>query len=255
MGKRNGSLYLYPKSRSPMKLDILAIAAHPDDVDLCAAGTLAKHIEEGRTAGIIDLTRGELGTRGTPELRLQEAEKAAGILRLSIRDNLGMADGFFRNDPDHQIPIIQKIRQYRPSIVLTNAMSDRHPDHGRAAQLVSEACFYSGLIKVETSLGNEVQKAWRPNAVYHFIQDRYMKPDVVVNITDHFQKKMEAIRAFASQFHQADSDEPETPLSRPDFMDFLEARSREFGRPAGFTFGEGFVTERPAGIEDLLSLQ
>ncbi len=237
-----------------MKLDILAIAAHPDDVELCCAGTLLRQVGLGQKAGVVDLTRGELGTRGTPELRLQEAEAASKVLGLEVRDNLSLPDGFFQNDRAHQLPIIIKIRQYRPDVVLTNAIHDRHPDHGRASELVSQACFYAGLKKIETELDGQPQEAWRPRAVYHFIQDRHVHPDLIVDITDQFEQKMEAIRCFASQFYDPGSQEPETPLSTPEFLEFLEARAREFGRPIGVAYGEGFTTERPLGVDRLNGL-
>src|ERR1035437_9510045 len=187
-----------------MKLDIFAIGAHPDDVELSCAGTILKHIALGKKCGILDLTAGELGTRGSAELRLTEATNAAKILGVSVRDNLKIADGFFKNDKEHQLEIIKKIREYQPEIVLCNAVSDRHPDHGRSAALVSEACYYSGLIRIETKLNGVNQQAWRPKAVYHYIQDRQLKPDFVVDVTSFFEKKMEAIQAFKSQFYNPD---------------------------------------------------
>ncbi len=232
-----------------MELDILAIAAHPDDVELCCSGTLSKHIKAGYKVGVVDLTQGELGSRGNAELRLQEADDSAKALGLSLRDNLKLDDGFFVNDRAHQLRIIEAIRRYRPRIILSNAVEDRHPDHGRASRLVSDAVFYAGLPKVE--LENSNDEAWRPEFVLHFIQDRYIVPDLVVDISAHFEKKMETIKCFRSQFFDPDSDEPETPLSRPDFLDFVEARAREFGRPIGAEFGEGFTTERPIGVPEL----
>lgn len=237
-----------------MKLHILAIAAHPDDVELSCAGTLLKHGSLGYQCGILDLTCGELGTRGSGELRLQEAAAAAEILGIKVRDNLKMADGFFRNDEVHQLQIIQKIRYYQPDIVLCNAVSDRHPDHGRAAQLVSEACFYSGLRRVSTQWNGQEQKEWRPKAVYHYIQDRQLKPDIVVNVTEFVEKKMEAIRAFKSQFYDPNSKEPESPISVKNFLDVVKGKMSLFGRDAGFEYGEGFTVERTPGIEDLFKL-
>lgn len=237
-----------------MELDILAIAAHPDDVELCCSGTLSRQIKAGYKAGIVDLTQGEMGTRGTAEIRHQEAQDSAKALGLELRDNLKMDDAFFSNDREHQLKIVEAIRHYRPSIVLTNAVRDRHPDHGRAGQLVSDAIFYAGLPKVELSGPAKEFEAWHPRLVLHFIQDRYIHPDIVVDISDHFEKKMETIRCFRSQFYDPHSDEPETPLSRPEFLDFVEARAREFGRPIGAEFGEGFTTERPLGVPDLGSL-
>ncbi len=237
-----------------MELEILAIAAHPDDVELCCSGTLSKHIKAGHKAGVVDLTQGEMGTRGNAELRLQEAEDSRKALGLKLRDNLKMDDAFFTNDREHQLRIVEAIRRYRPRILITNAVRDRHPDHARASQLVSEAAFYAGLPKVELEGQAHKLEAWRPEFLLHFIQDRYITPDIVVDISEHFEKKMEAIRCFRSQFYDPESDEPETPLSRPDFLDFVEARAREFGRPVGASFGEGFTSERPIGVPDLGSL-
>lgn len=238
-----------------MKLDILAIGVHPDDVELSCSGTLLKHIAAGKKCGILDLTSGELGTRGSGPLRLQEAAEAAKILGVSIRKNLGMADGFFKNDTEHQLAIIKVIREYRPEIILCNAVTDRHPDHGRSSQLVSEACFYSGLRKIETEAGGKKQEAWRPKAVYHYIQDRHLKPDFIVDITDVVEKKMEAIQAFRSQFYNPGSDEPESPISVKNFLDVVKGKMSLFGRDAGFDFAEGFTTERSIGITDLFDLK
>lgn len=237
-----------------MKLHILAIAAHPDDVELSCSGTLLKHTALGYDCGILDLTSGELGTRGNAELRLLEAAEAAKILGLKVRDNLKMADGFFKNDKDHQLEIIKKIRQYKPELVLCNAVSDRHPDHGRASQLVSEACFYSGLRKIQTTLNGVEQQAWRPKAVYHYIQDRHMQPDVVVDVTEFVEQKMQAIKAFKSQFYDPDSKEPESPISVKNFLDVVKGKMQLYGRDAGFEFAEGFTVERAPGIKDLFNL-
>lgn len=236
-------------------VDILAIGVHPDDVELSCAGTLLKHMAAGYTAGIIDLTQGELGTRGSAELRLREAEKAAQVLGVKFRENLGMADGFFVNDRLHQYKLIEKIRQYRPKIVLCNAVRDRHSDHGRAAELVRDSCFYSGLRKIETAYNHEVQEPWRPTAVYHYIQDRALEPDVIVDVTPFVEKKMEAIRAFNSQFYKPGSEEPETPISTKDFFDVVTAKMRVWGRTIGVEFGEGFTTERIIGVDDLVTLK
>jgi len=237
-----------------MKLHILAIAAHPDDVELSCSGTLLKQISLGYKCGVLDLTCGELGTRGSGELRLQEAADAAKILGLSVRDNLKMADGFFRNDEAHQLQIIQKIRKYQPDVVLCNAVSDRHPDHGRAAKLISEACFYSGLRRIETLLEGHIQKEWRPKAVYHYIQDRQLKADFVVDVTEFVEKKMEAIGAFKSQFYDPNSKEPESPISVKNFLDVVKGKMSMFGRDAGFDFAEGFTVERTPGVDDLFKL-
>jgi len=233
-----------------MKLDILAIGVHPDDVELSCSGTLLKHISMGKKCGILDLTCGELGTRGTAEIRLQEAQQAAKIMGISVRDNLKMADGFFENNKEHQLKIIQKIREYQPEIVLCNAISDRHPDHGRAAQLVSEACFYSGLRRIETN-----HPAWRPKVVYHYIQDRQLKPDFVVDVTSFVDKKMEAIQAFKSQFYNPDSKEPESPISTKNFLEVVKGKMAVFGRDAGYDYAEGYTVERTIGISNLFDLK
>lgn len=237
-----------------MKVDILAFAAHPDDVEISCGGTIARHIAEGRTVGIIDLTRGELGTRGSAELRLKEAEASKRILGLQVRENLGMADGFFTIDMEHKMRIVEIIRKYRPDVVLANSIHDRHPDHGRASQLVSEGCFLAGLPKVVTTQNGEAQVAWRPKAVYHYIQDRYISPDIVFDVTPFFEKKLEAIKAFSSQFHDPESDEPQTPISGEDFFDFLRGRAKEFGRPIGVKYAEGFTAERHVGVRSFFDL-
>lgn len=236
-------------------IDILAIGVHPDDVELSCAGTLLKHIAEGYTVGILDLTRGELGTRGNAELRTEEAMASAKILGVAFRDQMMMADGFFQNDEEHQRQLIQKIRQYRPRIVLCNAINDRHPDHARSSKLVSESCFYSGLRKISTQWNGEEQKPWRPDAIYHYIQDRFLKPDFVVDVTPYVETKMAAIKAFASQFHDPQSKEPETAISRADFLDNVIGRMRIAGRDAGLSFAEGFTVERTPAIANLFSLR
>ncbi len=238
-----------------MKLDILAIGVHPDDVELSCSGTLLKHIESGKKVGILDLTHGELGSRGSGKLRLIEAANSANILGVTVRENLGFADGFFKNDEAHQIPIIRILRKYQPNVVLANTPNDRHPDHGRASQLISEACFYSGLIKIETELDGEKQQQWRPKSVYHYIQDRYLKPDFVVDVTKYVDKKMEAIMAFSSQFYNPDSKAPETPISSKKFLDFIKARMANFGRDINAEYAEGFKVERVIGVEDITQLK
>lgn len=237
-----------------MKLDILAIGVHPDDIELSCSGTILKHIALGKKCGILDLTSGELGTRGSGELRLEEASNSAKILGVSMRDNLRMADGFFQNDKEHQLQIIKKIREYQPEVILCNAIFDRHPDHGRSAALVSEACFYSGLIRIETQLNSVNQQSWRPKAVYHYIQDRQVKPDFVVDITDFLEKKMEAIQAFKSQFYNPDSKEPESPISMKNFFDLVKGKMRTLGRDAGFEYAEGFTVERTIGVKNLFDI-
>ena len=237
-----------------MKLDILAIAAHPDDVELGCAGTLLVHLRTGRKVGVIDLTRGELGTRGSAAQRDQEAIDARRVLGLSARENMKFADGFFENNREHQLKLIAAIRRYQPEIVLTNAIEDRHSDHGRASQLVSDSCFLAGLVKIETLDGGERQAAWRPKAVYHFIQDRLLVPDLVVDVTDVWEQKIDSIRAYKTQFFDPSSQEPETHISKPDFLNFIEARALELGHSIGVKYGEGFTKERNLGVRNLFDL-
>ncbi|CAG5086316.1 bacillithiol biosynthesis deacetylase BshB1 [Parvicella tangerina] len=237
-----------------MKLDILAFAAHPDDVELAASGTVIKHIKQGKKVGIIDLTRGELGTRGSGELRDEEAKESAEILQLSVRHNLDLGDGFFEINENTLKAIIRMIRLYQPTIILCNSLSDRHPDHGRAGDLVSRAAFLSGLRKIETIHLGENQHAHRPKAIYRYIQDYWIKPDIVIDISKEMNQKLESIQAFKSQFYDPSSDEPETPISSKDFMAFIDARARQFGRLINTTYGEGFNVERPLGVEDLTQL-
>ncbi len=238
-----------------MKLDILAIGVHPDDVELSATGTLIKAIQQGKKVGILDLTKGELGTRGSAELRLIEAQKSAKIQGVHVRENLGMADGFFLNDEAHQRKIIEVIRKYQPEIVLSNAPSDRHPDHGRASKLISDACFYSGLRKVETTFDGLPQIAWRPKSIYNYIQDRYIDPDFVVDITPFVEQKLEAIMAFSSQFYDPNSKEPESPISSQNFIHHIKGRWSNFGRLINVDYAEGFLAERPFGVEDITQLR
>ncbi|WP_375577921.1 bacillithiol biosynthesis deacetylase BshB1 [Marivirga tractuosa] len=238
-----------------MKLNILAFAAHPDDIELACSGTLAKHVEMGEDVGIIDLTKGEMGTRGTPEERLDEAAASADILGIKIRENLGFDDAFFKNDLVHQTEIVKKIRQYQPDIILANAISDRHPDHGRASELISESVFLAGLKKFETTDDNgKAQEAYRPNKVYHYIQSLPIIPDFVVDVSEQWDKKMKSIKAFDSQFYKADSEEPETYISSPRFMKMIEARAMEFGQIIGVNYAEGFTVERYLGVKDLNGL-
>ncbi|RAU83350.1 bacillithiol biosynthesis deacetylase BshB1 [Pontibacter arcticus] len=238
-----------------MKIDILAFAAHPDDAELGCSGTLLAHIAAGKKAGIVDLTAGELGTRGTPETRKAEGEASSAIMGLAVRDNLGFADGFFQNDREHQLRIIQKLRQYQPDIVLLNAIYDRHPDHGRGSELVSESCFKAGLRMIRTldEAGNE-QQPWRPKAVYHYIQDRMITPDLIVDVTPFWEKKMETIRAFKTQFYNPDDTSANTYISSPEFLEFVESRAKEFGHVIGVTYGEGFTKERHIGVRNLFDL-
>jgi N-acetylglucosamine malate deacetylase 1 len=234
-----------------MKLDILAIAVHPDDVELGCAGTLLMEKLHGKKTGVVDLTRGELGTRGTPELRAEEAGRAAGIMGLDVRENLGMADGFFRNDEQHQRLLIRAIRKYRPEIVLANALEDRHPDHGRAGHLISESCFLSGLRKIETTdEAGKPQDQWRPKYVFHYIQDRYVQPDFVYDITPVFDSKLRAINAYSSQFFSTEygEKEPQTYISTPEFLDALIGRHRMLGKMIGVPYGEGYTTQKAIGV-------
>ena len=214
------------------------MAAHPDDAELAVSGTIASAIAQGKKVGIVDFTRGELGTRGTPEIRLAESAAATQILGIHARENLGLADGFFQNDRESQLKLIDVIRKYQPDIVLANALEDRHPDHGKGAALAIDACFLSGLRKIETGL-----PAWRPQHVYHYIQDRYLKPDIVVDISAHWATKEAAIRAFKSQFFDPNSTEPASYISSPDFLAFVEARAQEMGHKIGVKYGEGFQTQ------------
>ncbi len=234
-----------------MKLDILAFGAHPDDVELGCAGTILKEISLGKTVGIIDLTRGELGTRGSAEIRDQEATTAAAILGVSARENLEMKDGFFVNDEKHQLEIIKMIRKYRPEIVLCNAIDDRHIDHEKGSKLVSDACFLSGLVKVETELDGDAQQAWRPKLVYHYIQWKNIVPDFVVDITGFTDKKIEAILAYSSQFYNANSKEPESPITSKNFLESLNYRSKDLGRLTGVDHAEGFTVERYLAVNSL----
>lgn len=237
-----------------MKLDILVLAAHPDDAELGCGGTIARHISMGKKVGIIDLTLGELGTRGNPEIRLQEAAEAAAVLQLSVRDNLHLADGFFQNTKSDQLKIVEAVRKYRPDIVLANAISDRHPDHGRAAQLIYDACFLSGLAKIETSVNGTDQKAWRPKNIYHFIQSVAIKPDFVVDISGFWDIKIKSVLAHKSQFYNPGSMEPNTYISSPEFLKMVEARAIEYGHAIGVKHGEGFTVRKLPGITNLFDL-
>jgi len=237
-----------------MKLDILAIGVHPDDVELSCAGTILKEIAAGKKVGVLDLSHGELGTRGSGPLRLKEAAKSAEILGLACRENVGMADGFFKNDQEHILLIAQILRKYQPDIILSNAPRDRHPDHGRASKLISDACFYSGLRKVETKLDVEIQEAWRPKAIYNYIQDRFIEPDFVVDVTPFVDTKMDAIKAFSSQFYNEGSNEPESPLTMKNFFEFVRARMADMGRYIQVDYAEGFLVERPAGVKSISDL-
>lgn len=238
-----------------MKLDILVLAAHPDDAELSCGGTIASHVAMGKKVGIVDFTRGELGTRGTVDIREEEARASSHVLGISVRDNLEMADGFFQNDREHQLAVIKKIRQYRPDIVIANSVSDRHPDHGRGAELSRDACFLSGLRMIETEFEGSKQEQWRPKQVWHMIQSIYIKPDLVVDVSDYWQVKMEAIRCFRSQFDAEEGDEPGTFLTTPIFMKFIEARAQELGHAIGAAYGEGFTNDKQLGVTSLYDLK
>lgn len=236
------------------QVDILAFGAHPDDVELSASGTIMMHIAQGKKVAIVDLTEGELGSRGTIETRYAEAKAASDILGLSARVNLKMKDGLFQINEANKSLIIEQIRRFRPKVVLANAIKDRHPDHGRGAQLVAEACFLAGLVKFETKWEEKAQEAWRPLAVYHYIQDEYIQPDFVCDVTSVYDRKMESIMAYKTQFYNPDSKEPETPISSKGFMDFLSARMTEFGRRIGVKYAEGFTVNRIPGVKDITEL-
>lgn len=237
-----------------MKLDILAFGAHPDDVELGCGATIAKEIANGKKVGIIDLTRGELGTRGTAETRDKEAKKAAEILGVTVRENLAFADGFFSNDKTHQLEIIKMIRKYQPEIVICNAIDDRHIDHGKGSQLVSDACFLSGLLKIKTELDGQNQNHWRPKQVYHYIQWNNLKPDFTVDVTGFIETKLEAVLAYETQFYNPDSKEPQTPISSKNFTDSIVYRSRDLGRLIGVEHAEGFTVERYVAVAHLSDL-
>ncbi len=237
------------------KLDILVIAAHPDDAELGCSGTIASQIAKGYKVGIVDLTQGEMGTRGTPEIRLQESDDAAKILKLSARENLAFRDIYFKDDEEHQHKLIEIIRKYQPEIVLANAISDRHPDHGKASGLASNACFMSGLRTIETSFEGKIQAPWRPKFVYHYIQNNLVEPDFIVDITPFWQTKIESILAFKSQFYDPSSAEPKSFISDPEFLPFIEARARELGHRIFTKYGEGFTKERFIGVNDLFDLK
>lgn len=241
-----------------MKLDILAFGAHPDDVELGCAATIAREIKSGKKVGIIDLTKGELGTRGTPEIRLQEAKNAAEILGVSIRLNMGFEDGFFVNNRINQMEIIKMIRKFKPDIVLCNAVEDRHIDHAKGSDLVSDACFLSGLQKIDSKFDDDDDKwqdSWRPKQVYHYMQWKNTQPDFVVDVSGFIDKKMEAVLAYKSQFFDPDSNEPETPISSKNFLDSIKYRARDLGRIIGSEYGEGFTVERQPAVNSLFDLK
>ena len=238
-----------------MKLDILAFGAHPDDVELGAAGTLAKEVSLGKKVGIVDLTRGELGSRGSAEIRDEEARKGAEVLGISIRENLRFRDGFFINDEKHQLEIIKMIRKYKPEVVLCNAIEDRHIDHGKGSKLVSDACFLSGLLKIETSLDGKKQEHWRPKQVYHYIQWKNIEPDFVVDVTGFMDKKINSVLAYSSQFYDPNSKEPTTPITSKNFLDSIKYRAEDLGRLVGVDFAEVFTVERYLAVNSLSDLK
>jgi len=238
-----------------MKVDILAIAAHPDDIELSCVGTLIRHIDAGKTVGLLDLTQGELGTRGSATLRAEEAENARKMMGAAFRKNVQLPDGFFQYNRANMLKIIEIVRWCQPKIVLANAPRDRHPDHGRAAKLIADACFYSGLVKIETwDTEGHIQDRWRPEAVYHYIQDYNLEADFVVDISDYMERKIELVKAFKSQFFDPNSDELNTPLTGADFFEMLRGKAKMYGRPAGFAYAEGFIKSRTLGVKDLFDL-
>ncbi|MGI4803835.1 MAG: bacillithiol biosynthesis deacetylase BshB1 [Janthinobacterium lividum] len=239
-----------------LKLDILVLPAHPDDAELYCSGTIAKHIALGKKVGVADLTRGELGTRGTVEIRQEESARAAKLLNLTVRENVGLRDGYFKDDETDQLEVIKVIRKYQPEIIISSAVSDRHPDHARSAELVEHASFYAGLSKIKTvSANGELQEAWRPKLVLNFIQDTHLKPDILIDITEHWEQKIASIREYKSQFYNPEwADEPQTYISSPAFMEVAEARAREFGRAIQVKYAEGFTSKRLFGVDNLFNL-
>ncbi len=238
-----------------LKLDILILSVHPDDAELGCAGTILKHIALGKKVGIVDLTRGELGTRGSAEIRAEEAAESARILGLSVRENIGIPDGFFENNKEYQLKVIEAIRKYQPEIIITNAYHDRHPDHGRANELVEAAAFLSGLRKIEIRFNDQILEAWRPKQVLHFIQDNYIKPDILVDVTEYWDKKIESIYAYGSQFFNPNwENEPQTYISSPEFIQVVEARAREFGKSISVKYAEGFTSRKILGVNNLFDL-
>ncbi len=234
-----------------VKLDVLAIGVHPDDVELGCSGTILVALSEGKKVGIVDLTRGELGTRGSAEIRKIEAANAAKVLGVHLRENIGLADGFFLNDEAHQRKVITMIRKYQPEIILCNAPEDRHPDHGRSSKLVSDAAFLSGLRKIETELNGVSQQAWRPKYVFHYLQDRFLQPDFVVDISEHMDKKIESVLSYTTQFFNPDLDEPQTYISSPEFMESVKARAMMLGKRIGVKYAEGYLSDKMIGVKSM----
>jgi len=238
-----------------MKLDLLVFAVHPDDAELGCSGTIIKHIAQGKKVGIVDFTKGELGTRGTAETRKAEAAASSKIMGIHVRENIGIRDGFFKNDEQHQLEVIKMVRKYQPEIILTNALYDRHPDHGRASELANDAIFLSGLRRIETTLDGVAQQPWRPRLVLQYIQDTYIKPDIIVDISDQIEQKIEAIRVFKTQFDSPDENEPQTYISTPAFLQAVIARAREMGKNIGAEYGEGFTSRKLLGVDNLFDLR
>lgn len=238
-----------------MKLDLLVLAVHPDDAELGCSGTIIKHIALGKKVGIVDFTKGELGTRGTAETRAEESKNASAIMGVHARENIGIRDGFFKNDEAHQLEVVKMIRKYQPEIVLTNALYDRHPDHGRASDLANDSIFLSGLRRVETELDGVKQEPWRPRLTLQYIQDTYIKPDIIVDISEQMEQKIAAIRAFKTQFDSPDENEPQTYISTPAFLQSVVARAREMGKNIGAEYGEGFTSRKLLGVESLFDLR
>lgn len=238
-----------------MKLDILVFAVHPDDAELGCSGTILKHIALGKKVGIVDFTRGELGTRGSAEIRDVEAADSAKVLGLHVRENLRFRDGFFKNDEAHQMELIKMVRKYQPELILSNALHDRHPDHGRAGDLANDAIFYSGLRRIETELDGVKQVEWRPRLVLQYIQDRYIEPDVIVDISEFMPRKIESIRAFKTQFDSPDDSAPQTYISSPEFLESVIGRARELGKNIGAEYGEGFTSRKLLGVDNLFDLR
>ncbi len=237
-----------------MKLDVLVFTAHPDDAELSCSGTIISMVEKGKKVGIIDFTKGEMGTRGTPEIRMKESQLSAEILGLSVRENLGFQDVYFKDDHEHVLEVVKKIRQYQPDIILANAIKDRHPDHAKAASIVKSALFLAGLKKIETELDGKSQDIWRAKNLYHFIQTDWVEPDFVVDVSKYWDKRMQSVHAYKSQFFDPDGMRSNTLISSLEFMHFIEGRAREFGMSIRVQFGEGFVTDRKVGVSDLSSL-
>jgi len=237
-----------------MKLDLLVFSSHPDDAELGCSGTIALNVKQGKKVGIIDLTEGELGTKGSAMIRREEADRAAQILKLSVRENLKLADGFFEADKESVLKIIEVLRKYQPEIVLANAPADRHPDHGKGANIVSKACFLSGLSKITTVIDEVSQMHWRPKAVFHYIQDRYINPDFVVDITEFWDLKIASIKAYKTQFYDPSTEDVITYISNEDFLPFVESRNREMGHAIGAKFGEGFIAEKKLNVKNLFDI-